>query len=266
MINPQANPHMFTQDYFEELLQYRFPASKVNDIIPFHFQGSPAKMENDRSIYYGFWTVRSYGIDRYMMAIVNDSPGLRLPTIVQNPGIPESNPFAQWFGMANFITVVNDYGSVDFIAFHGFRATFDNTPSPPESPIPPPPITLYRIASVVVEQVNPATKAYAVIVTGVPNSTLHCTLDGTNYTGNGGGTWQLTTYPVGSAIANGAITPDLVGNAIPFDIVLDSSGNGGFYAQFTDCTVDFMDEVTGNLVGATSGIPGSPITTGFTMP
>jgi hypothetical protein len=257
MINPQENPHLLTQDYFQELLEKIYPGMKVNDIIPFHHQGQAVKMINNRSIYYGYWTfpcsTQSSGLSKIKVA---GQPDKLVLGPFPNDGITVGLAFDySWFGMASYIEHSASLNAIG-MTFSGFRATFDNTPSPPVNPTPQPPIGQYRIANLTDGMIGPTTKRYQFNIAGVPNSTVHFKMNG--LAGAVVGDPHYTVRNSDLEVQFGGTFLALVGidPAFPVDFVtLDAFGDAVFYVDMGDATTEIAANFSIDITGATAGTP-----------
>lgn len=264
MINPQENPHLLTQDYFQELLEKNYPGAKVNDIIPFFHQGVSGAMRNNRSLYYGYWyypTAATTGTTARLRTV--GYADLSLPGGEYNGSVVGS-AMACYFGMGSWISGNGDT-NINLV-FNGFRATFDNTPSPAPTPVPQPPIGQYQIASANSFFIG-TTKRYQFNIQGVPNSTVHFRMNGL--------TGVVTGDPA-YTVRNSDFDPQffgfflsLIGIAPPFPVdfvTMDAFGNALFYLDISDVLTDDLDLFSIDITGATSGTPTGSQSQGLILP
>ncbi|MDF2188953.1 hypothetical protein [Paraflavitalea sp. CAU 1676] len=262
MINPQENPHLLTQDYFQELLEKIFPGMKVNDIIPFHHQGLASAMINNRSIYYGYWTFpcSSYNTELSHIKCAG-SPDKIVLGPFPNGGVTAGLAFDySWFGLASYVQHSATFNSFS-MTFSGFRATFDNTPAPPPAPIPEPITTEYEYTSQPPGVFEEGMLKYQFQVQGVPNSTLHMNLDGTSYFGNDIGSWSVRYQGGGDMFPPIALSQFNTSPVVGYDVELNSSGLANMELRFFPYPGFGFAGVYGNIVSATAGVPGSPLIT-----
>lgn len=173
MIIGDHNLTMFTQEYFLSMIQDSYPEVKLNNANAFVFIGEVEKLQNDRVIYAGFWTLSlNYEQVRNIYLILFNR-SIRFPVLAKS--IHEDDPYTmiEYIGPAQYW----NYEGADMApmrcAFMGFRFEVDNVPAPPDIPTPPPSYSVDQFWFVVDEGIF----SYLAVVSGGDRVRMELTVD-----------------------------------------------------------------------------------------